>query len=595
MKRGVAVAMLVAMFLFSSLTFTVTSSAEADGYELLIIAPGEFIDALRPLKDFKDATNRPTLLLSLEEIYVNFHGSDIAEMVKKCIANYEKTYGIEYVMLVGDSDKFPVRYIYGKNVDIDENTVLSLSYVPTDLYYADLYYEGTGDFCNWDANGNGFYGESLYYRLVEPELNIDDLDLRPDVAVGRVPVSDITEIRNYVDKTISYERYCSPDIDWFNRALFVSGDDSGMYAPEIEIEQLNKIADLLGFLGFDVIKLYDPDYCEPLGIEYDDAPTPANINTYLNDGVGFVNFHCHGSTGGWDYVYRVPRNMTGLSNEDCLPIIYSMSCNIGAYAPRPHIGESYIDVNDEICEPGPMMPFPDPVPMSEFIDPPKPNPLQNSATDTESPTEHFLVYHLKGAIASIAPSSLMWIASEEDPHPLNDGFFDGYEEDYRVLGDVWNQGINYYCDNYWANPATGSGADMALLARYHLFGDPSLVVGGLPPKLAIIDIKPNTLNLKSKGKWITTYITLPEDYNVEDIDVETILLDGTIPAGIHPTEIGDYDEDDIPDLMVKFDRAPVIKYILGLGFTDGEVILTVTGELLDGTLFEGTDTVVIKT
>lgn len=103
---------------------------------------------------------------------------------------------------------------------------------------------------------------------------------------------------------------------------------------------------------------------------------------------------------------------------------------------------------------------------------------------------------------------------------------------------------------------------------------------------ATIDIDPDTLNLKSRGKWITCYIELPEDYDVADIDVSTILLD-TISAEAHPTEIGDYDADDIADLLVKFDRSAV-QEILEVG---EEVEITVTGELTDGTPFEGSDTI----
>jgi len=73
-----------------------------------------------------------------------------------------------------------------------------------------------------------------------------------------------------------------------------------------------------------------------------------------------------------------------------------------------------------------------------------------------------------------------------------------------------------------------------------------------PPAIsATVDIKPDTLNLKSKGKWITCYIELPEGYNVSDIDVSTVMLDGTIlvdPAV--PIQIGDCDNDSIPDLML---------------------------------------------
>ncbi len=104
---------------------------------------------------------------------------------------------------------------------------------------------------------------------------------------------------------------------------------------------------------------------------------------------------------------------------------------------------------------------------------------------------------------------------------------------------------------------------------------------------ATIDIDPDTLNLKSKGKWITCYIELPQDNDVGDIDVGTVMLNGIVPAEARPTEVGDYDEDSIPDLMVKFDRASVGE-ILEPG---DEVEITVTGDLTDGASFSGTDTI----
>lgn len=117
---------------------------------------------------------------------------------------------------------------------------------------------------------------------------------------------------------------------------------------------------------------------------------------------------------------------------------------------------------------------------------------------------------------------------------------------------------------------------------------------------ATVDIAPNTLNLKSKGKWITAYIELPEEYDVNDINVSTILLNDTVPAEMHPTDIGDKDGDGVPDLMVKFDRASVIDYIENnMDWANPErtkpltymIILTVTGTLYDDTQFEGGDTI----
>ena len=89
-----------------------------------------------------------------------------------------------------------------------------------------------------------------------------------------------------------------------------------------------------------------------------------------------------------------------------------------------------------------------------------------------------------------------------------------------------------------------------------------------------LDIDPDTLNLKSKGRWITCYIDLPEGYDVNEIDINTILLEDTIPA-----EWGDVQG---TTLMVKFDRAEV-EDILD---PNEEQYLTVTMNLVYGSTLQ---------
>ena len=114
-----------------------------------------------------------------------------------------------------------------------------------------------------------------------------------------------------------------------------------------------------------------------------------------------------------------------------------------------------------------------------------------------------------------------------------------------------------------------------------------------------IDINPDALNLGSHGKFITVYIELPAGYNVKDIDLSTVELEGitaiTNPKYGFVTDpvscLVDHDGDGIIERMVKFDRAAVqdaVKKMIGEeGTKFDELELTVIGELLDGTPFEG--------
>jgi hypothetical protein len=95
---------------------------------------------------------------------------------------------------------------------------------------------------------------------------------------------------------------------------------------------------------------------------------------------------------------------------------------------------------------------------------------------------------------------------------------------------------------------------------------------------ATIDIDPDTLNLKSNGKWITAYISFPPGGNISNINVSTVKLNGTIPA-----DWGDL-QDNIQ--MVKFDRLAVEDHI---GTPTPSIGLNVSGKLYNGIKFYGTD------
>ncbi|MCJ2563012.1 MAG: hypothetical protein LN417_02845, partial [Candidatus Thermoplasmatota archaeon] len=97
-----------------------------------------------------------------------------------------------------------------------------------------------------------------------------------------------------------------------------------------------------------------------------------------------------------------------------------------------------------------------------------------------------------------------------------------------------------------------------------------------PSRSVTLDIDPDTLNLKSKGRWITAYLSA-ENASVYDINISSILLQDTLPP-----ERWDY-QDDI--LMLKFNRQDLIA-ILEVGES---VEIKIGGKWEDGSDFEAFD------
>jgi len=139
----------------------------------------------------------------------------------------------------------------------------------------------------------------------------------------------------------------------------------------------------------------------------------------------------------------------------------------------------------------------------------------------------------------------------------------------------------------------------------------------LPLQTVDVDIKPgscpNPLNVKNvdanakskKGGVLPVAIVGTANLDVHDIDLSTVRLAGvaalrheyddvTTPIGnggdCNCTTLG---SDGYDDLTLKFDRMDTVS---GLGaLADGDVVqLTLTGRLLDGTLIEGSDCVLIR-
>jgi hypothetical protein len=284
-----------------------------DQYDLVIISPSEFLGELQPLVDHKNSKSVNTTLKTTEAIYSEYNGYDQAEKIKYFIKDAIETWGIDYVLLVGSIDKLPIRktWFFQKHHEYYWNeTILS------DLYYSDIYDE-YGEFCSWDSNNNGMYGES--YRNCP---GVDDIvDLYPDVNIGRLACQNGNDVNTVVDKIIYYETNTYGKA-WFNKILLIGGDTfPGWNGNEGEI--LNNMVEQI-MSDFTPTKLWTSD----------GTFNPQKINEAINKGAGFIDYSGHGFETGvgthppnndsWIFYENI--DLIGALNGYKLPIIFFDAC-----------------------------------------------------------------------------------------------------------------------------------------------------------------------------------------------------------------------------------------------------------------------------
>jgi hypothetical protein len=212
-----------------------------DEYNMVIIAPKVFKSALDELVNHKNAFGVKTYIKTIEDIYNEYpNGVDKPEDIKLFIKDAIEKNNIKYVLLVGglksmiwnnprENTNYGVKYWYVpvRYNNFYDNPLHPLSYaklhdpgVLCDLYYADVYREG-GQFDDWDPNNDGII--AAWGREAENIENDTGIDYYPDVALGRLACTSVSEVRDVVNKIINYEK-SKADPSWFKKMIVISGD-----------------------------------------------------------------------------------------------------------------------------------------------------------------------------------------------------------------------------------------------------------------------------------------------------------------------------------------------------------------------------------
>jgi hypothetical protein len=461
---------------------------------LLIIAPDGFLLAVQPLVQHKNSTSMPTVAVSISSLTRYFAGADDPEKIKRAILYAHKNLSTQYVMLVGDAHWFPVRYEFfqgltgGYPVDGD--------YIPSDLYYANLYHHqvvsfGGGPlvfpitFDSWDANGNGRYNESIWESN---SPNPDNVDGYPDVAVGRVPAHSAADVTTFVNKIIFYET------QQLNHVFFTFVADNNYSVTDCQHASPGNCASDIstqivansGLRAFDVFPLINST-ATPVSPWF--RAQTVDVANLANASV-WVSYVGHGSRSGWNGPGADLVQDT--ANNTALPVVFAAGCSTGAFAPEaPGISTyDYQDVSGQLRsfqaqtrfgrtrivdtitgQTWGLCPGCRPLPMTT----PQPNPYDFNEGAFGFAYPWLIQYPKAGAIAYFGEVSVAsdWMGAE-----LETDMLAAYQGGSRVLGSIYLAGEQAYWNNHYLSN-NGTTSDAQSPPRYYLgwmvfFGDPSL-------------------------------------------------------------------------------------------------------------------------
>jgi len=346
----------------------------------------------------------------------------------------------------------------------------------SDLYYADIY-DGTGGFSSWDSNGNDVFGE-----LNVPGVEDDEVDLYPDVYLGRLACVDDVEVSDCVQKIIDYESDKAYTQHWFTNFVGIGGDthigdpgsiDEGEYVNDVVIDNLDCVIPVRLYASLGMLSGYFPT-------------GSARITDSINSGCGFLSLIGHGAT--WGYGthphndpntwlptpsnYYLTDDVLNLANDEGLPIVCNSGCDVGKFH------------EDEDCFSWAFVKNPD-----------------------------------GGGIASCGASAVSYGGYGTDASEVRVGkmivnMFDAYKEKAGVgsatsFGEMWSNAVTNYIF-----PGMSS-IDYKVVESWEPFGDPSLVVA----EDSQLPVKPDAPDGEVSGKINVeyTYTAMTTDPDGDDL------------------------------------------------------------------------------
>ncbi|MFH1100944.1 MAG: NosD domain-containing protein [Methanobacteriota archaeon] len=294
------------------------------GYDLLLITNESLQSGFqRLITDHEQRGIRTQVKLFGVDIQIGDTYEQSCINIRNFIRQEYEEQGIQYVLIGGDIDIIPAAYLF-------------YDHIPSDLYYTCL----DGSF---NSDGDAIWGEPTDGGDIPG--GDGDVDLVSEIYIGRASVGNLTEVGNFVNKTLTYlttsisDEYLSRIImlgeylggnNWAGDSLdqMINGSNSNQYTTV-------GIPDTLYSL-YQIERIYDRDW------QQHGWPQPRHIHDggwsrfviidRINSGVHIINHFGHSG----DFynmkldIYWNSSDIDQITNDEYC-FIYSQGCDAGSF------------------------------------------------------------------------------------------------------------------------------------------------------------------------------------------------------------------------------------------------------------------------
>ncbi len=295
---------------------------------VLLITSQELQSAWEDFADWKTRLGKATKIVTVEAIEEEYTGDDVQQKIRVCVLEHIEKHSTRWVILGGDSQPG------GRGIVPDRDTPhvvmgrMRFPDIPTDVYYLSEK--------NWDANGDGVYGDWKNDRAAIAYTN-------PKASIGRIPVRTADNVAAYIEKVIGYEsRYPG---DGFAASLVYTCPE-----PQAFPKLIRSWDDHVGpnWTGGKVVRFFSTrtPWDETSPGDYDLSPDHW-VKMFNDRTAGKLHMHGHGFLPVWVLENRQTvdgRHVAKLTNRDAYAIITTVSCFTGHYdaATDPSITETML-------------------------------------------------------------------------------------------------------------------------------------------------------------------------------------------------------------------------------------------------------------